>query len=326
MPINLKNFDYDKFISYPVIISDYTDVKFFVLDDLSRFYLIAIYLKVTPDKEVYLKRAFTSFGLLVSEVLDELDMNPLLTYNNPTTVGLNSNDKVLVRKKGDETQYFDIDNNLIYYSRKRVLPPVKKKYKDVSYHIPNQSFGILDLETYIGDDNISYVYAIGFYIEQENILRTFYINKEDFYSPNLVHNCFCELLKPKFMKKIFYVHNLGKFDSIFIIKNLTLYNERNKLKNPYYFEPVFRNNDFIKLVVKRVVEGKVRSVTLQDSYALLANSLYDLCNAYNVPIKKGIFPYSFVNKNTLFYIGVTPSINYYQGLNLNVYNTLVKQD
>lgn len=326
MPEEFSSFDYDKFLSYSLYNTDNTSGKFFIIENLSRFYIIAIYSFETQNKLV--KRAFNTFGLKVTEVFDEVIPNPLLSSLSDDDTNMQVSNTILVRKKPRETILFDTKNNIISYSRTLLLPPIKKYYKLFhSSYLPNQSFGTLDIETYTGEDNISYVYCLGFYIPQENLLKTFYINKEDLSSPNIVHTCFNELLKPKFMKKIFYVHNQGKFDSIFILKNLVLYNEENSLKNPYYFEAVFRNKEFLKIVVKRVIDGKIRHVTLHDSIAILDSSLDNLSKTYDLSVKKGFFPYDFVRKNTLFYKGVTPNITYYTDkLDLDVYNSLVKQD
>jgi hypothetical protein len=43
-----------------------------------------------------------------------------------------------------------------------------------------------------------------------------------------------------------------------------------------------------------------------DSY-----SLHNLCKEFKVNTIKGIFPHKFVSKDTLNYIGVTPSISFY---------------
>ena len=116
-------------------------------------------------------------------------------------------DNAFLRTIGNTTIKY-VNNNIIYIDSKinsKLVEPLKMDLaRDTNY-------GTFDIETFQGDDGVSYVYALGFYIHKENILKTFYI-KDDFYSPNLVHNCFTELLKPKFMKKIFYVYNLGKFD------------------------------------------------------------------------------------------------------------------
>lgn len=140
----------------------------------------------------------------------------------------------------------------------------KNLLKETEY-LPDLSFGTIDIETYNNeDDSEAYVYSVGCYIHQENVKSIFYINK-DFDSSKLVHTCFDKLLKSKYSKRKFYIHNLGGFDAFFIIKSLAEYNT-NVLEpsneNIYTFDNLNRDDSFLKLVVKRVINGKMRSITL----------------------------------------------------------------
>ena len=59
-----------------------------------------------------------------------------------------------------------------------------------------------------------------------------------------------------------------------------------------------------------------------DSFNLLNNSLDKLCKDFNVTLGKGIFPYNFVNKHNINYIGPTPDLKYY---NSNISPSLYKE-
>jgi hypothetical protein len=52
-------------------------------------------------------------------------------------------------------------------------------------------------------------------------------------------------------------------------------------------------------------------IVLLDSLLLVSGSLENLLNSFNCKIKKGYFPYSFVNKNNLFYTGDKPDKIFY---------------
>jgi hypothetical protein len=52
-------------------------------------------------------------------------------------------------------------------------------------------------------------------------------------------------------------------------------------------------------------------ITLLDSIQLIPGSLDSILKSFNCSIQKGYFPYSFVNKNNLFYIGDKPTKNYF---------------
>ena len=102
----------------------------------------------------------------------------------------------------------------------------------------------------------------------------------------------------KYNKYIFYVHNLGRYDIIFILKTLIK-------SEKYEFETTCRDN----LVLCLTIYDKTtrNSIKLVDSYNLLPHSLRKLGEAYGSETVKDIFPYKFVNKNTLFYSGSKPS-------------------
>jgi hypothetical protein len=78
------------------------------------------------------------------------------------------------------------------------------------------------------------------------------------------------------------------------------------------------------LTIKRKINNRSFSVTLQDSAAILPNSLRNLCKHYQVETQKGFFPYNFCTKNTLFYVGRTPNISYYNNIKQEDYKELYK--
>ena len=181
------------------------------------------------------------------------------------------------------------------------------------------------MEAYIDDNSLAKAYAIGFYSNKDEHCKTFYIER-DLNSVELIHKCINEMLKDKYKDITFYTHNLGRYDSTFIVKNLVLYNTKEGKENPYILEPVTRNSDIIKLVIKRKINGKIRRVKLQDSATFLTSNLRDLCDAYEVSNKKSYFPYDFCNSNTLFYKGITPEINYYNDITEKEYKLLYKDE
>ena len=93
----------------------------------------------------------------------------------------------------------------------------------------------------------------------------------------------------------FYVHNLGRFDSIFILKSLIL-------NKDFSLSPVWKDNCIISLTIK----WNDFKIILLDSLQLIPGSLDKILKSFNCDTQKGYFPYSFVNKNNLNYIGVKP--------------------
>ena len=114
---------------------------------------------------------------------------------------------------------------------------------------------------------------------------------------------------------------MSNFDIVFIYKVLK---EFNKLKNEEFYKMscIFRDNKILKLTIKVKTNNKHKKyikITLLDSFNILSNSLFNLAKDFKVKTQKGIFPYNFVNKNNLNYIGPTPDIKFYKNTTLENY-------
>jgi hypothetical protein len=104
-----------------------------------------------------------------------------------------------------------------------------------------------------------------------------------------------------------YVHNLGRFDGIFLIKELA--------KLDYKISALWNDNALLKFKVSDK-ESK-QSITILDSYNLLPQKLEKLLEKFNCSVQKGVFPHLFVNSNNLNYIGVKPEFKYYSYSNIS---------
>jgi DNA polymerase type B, organellar and viral len=194
--------------------------------------------------------------------------------------------------------------------------------------------GTLDLETLteIQQDGSIFarVFAIGFATSKktEMFYLTDYFDNTLEGSNQLVLKCIQEILQPEFNGYTFYVHNLGKFDAIFLQKIILDFNTQSIDKAKLFtFDPLYRNGKIIKLEIGKIINQKKVKIKLVDSLNILNNSLENLCNDFKVNSKKGIFPYSFVNKNNLNYVGDTPSIEFFnQSVKLELYNSFKKSD
>ena len=85
----------------------------------------------------------------------------------------------------------------------------------------------------------------------------------------------------------------------------------------YKLKTIYKGKKMLKLTVSRKLKSKTIKITFLDSYNILGSSLENLAKDFNINCLKGKFPYSFVNENTLEYIGPTPSINYFNNINYN---------
>ena len=115
-----------------------------------------------------------------------------------------------------------------------------------------------------------------------------------------------------------YAHNLGRFDSVFILKSLA--------KAGYEFNAKWQENDILS--VKIYDKERNLTIKLMDSIKLIPNSLEKILISYGCTINKGLFPHKFINKDNLNYIGPKPDIKYFledhkmNELKLMVYNDL----
>jgi hypothetical protein len=149
-------------------------------------------------------------------------------------------------------------------------------------------------------------------LEKSNI-NTFYLTD---LVPSLDSNlllilCIDSMLISKYHNYNFYIHNLGNYDVIYIYKILCEFN-LNKKSEYYKLKTVYRDDVTLRLSISiKSSSNKIIKINLIDSLNILNASLANLSEAFKVNTKKGIFPYKFVTKDKLNYIGETPGIEYY---------------
>lgn len=214
------------------------------------------------------------------------------------------------------------DNKVINLNAFKELPIIKYTAKAYKGSV-NPLIGSIDLEAFKDNDDHVKIYAIG-YVGLKEEPRTFYLN-ENFDSSSLLLQCFDEILTKKYDGYTFYTHNFGGYDSAFILKILK---EFNNVKGYDYYKlnPRYRDNRLLSLgiMVRKELSNRKQSeasvkkepgwikISIVDSYTLLSNNLYDLSISFGLKITKGHFPHSFVSRDTINYVGNTPSINYWE--------------
>jgi len=107
----------------------------------------------------------------------------------------------------------------------------------------------------------------------------------------------------KYNKSNVYIHNMAKFDIIFLLKYLV------KLGS---VSPIIHNDRIISIDFNFGKNNKYQ-IQFKDSYLLLLSSLRKLCKSFKVENSKSIFPHLFVNKNNLDYIGEVPDFKFFDG-------------
>jgi len=113
-----------------------------------------------------------------------------------------------------------------------------------------------------------------------------------------------------------YVHNLSRFDSIFLTK--ILYDN-------FKVKPIYKDSKILSLTVE-IIDGQKFKMVLKDSLLLLNSSLRSLGKDYNVQNLKGVFPYKFPNSMNLNYIGNKPDFSFYNDITIKEYEDIPKNE
>jgi len=123
-----------------------------------------------------------------------------------------------------------------------------------------------------------------------------------------------DCLKSIFIRKYngykVYIHNMANFDIIFLLKYIV------KVAT---LKPVIHNGRIISLTINYGNNNEYQ-IQFKDSYLLLLSSLMKLSKSFGVLNPKSLFPFNFVNKDNLNYIGDVPDIKYFIKLSQQNYN------
>jgi DNA polymerase type B, organellar and viral len=211
-----------------------------------------------------------------------------------------------------ENKFMRIINNKKYYFENgtQVLftNEIKTKFikKLKATKILKNNFITLDIETYI-KDSILIVYCISIFDGKSK--NSFFLN--DFKNPEeLIITALKSIMIRKYNKTNVYIHNMGKFDIIFLLKYLV---KLGKIK------PIIHNDRFISIKFNYGKNNEYQ-IEFRDSLLILLQSLAKLCKSFKVENSKSIFPYLFVNENNLDYIGQVPDFKYFDKISKNEYN------
>lgn len=253
-------------------------------------------------------------GIFIKEILDEIiSIQTIKTFNRT----INS---VQLTIKNQEIIFISINYKL------NNINSFTNKFKD-----RNTNIGVIDIESFRGNDGLAKVYALGFLTNLNDKPNLYYLSDyPELNSHGLILKCIDDILINKYNNFIFYAHNLANFDVIFIYNSLLKAN-LDKGFDYYKLRTTMRDNQIIRLDIKITIlsinnNKREIKVSLFDSYNLLKLSLDKLALEFNLKIKKGKFPYSFVKNNNLNYIGNLPDIHYFEDISINEYNQIKSTD
>jgi hypothetical protein len=205
--------------------------------------------------------------------------------------------------KLDKNKFIRILDNKKYYfeNNQQILFTKENKTKNISTLEKStkliNNFITLDIETYV-KDNILIPYCISIY-DGKTTSSFFITDFKD--SKDLILSALKSILIRKYNGYNVYIHNMAKFDIIFLLKHLVKLGE---------VKPIIHNDRiiFINLNFGKDLEYRLR---FKDSYLLLLASLAKLTKGFMVETLKSIFPFLFVNENNLNYIGEVPEFKYF---------------
>jgi len=113
-----------------------------------------------------------------------------------------------------------------FFNQNGTLFKTESSYNFLDYPVDNinsdldEKIGSIDFETF-GEEGIGIqnVYAAGWAINDFNKIKKFYYIDKDCNSLDVVKNLISDLANNKEINGFtFYAHNLGRFDSVFLIK------------------------------------------------------------------------------------------------------------
>ena len=212
------------------------------------------------------------------------------------------NENKFMRIVDNKKFYFENGEQILFQTEMKTKFIAKtQKTKDLV-----NNFITLDIETYI-DGNTLIPFLICFYDGK----KSYFFGLWDYENvEQMVLACLKSILIRKYKGYKVYVHNLAKFDIIFLLKYLV------KVAT---IQPVIHNGRIISVTVNFGKNSEYQ-IEFRDSYLILLKSLRELCGAFKVETIKSIFPFFFVNANNLNYIGKVPDYKYFIDISKNDYN------
>ncbi len=272
MPVIILNINYEDYLNYYLqhknkVVTDTKNsnlAKIIETDNLSSKDLIRIVYDLNT-------------GICISESVDII-----------------KNENVFIRKIDNITLTINNSTNeVIDLSRSIKIDNIKSSKYSPQY-MSNPNIGVLDVETFVNSQGESQVYNIGYSTlapprfrqsqGRPDDINYFYLtdNSVQLNSDMLIINCINSMLEFKFNKFYFYIHNMGKFDIVYLYKTLVDYNLQSN-KECYKLITMYKDNKMLRLVIKRKMSNnKYIKITFVDSYNILAGSLNTLTKDFNV--------------------------------------------
>lgn len=266
LPISMDPLDYGRIINENIL----DDVNIYIIQN-------EINQAITLNKfEKYNEVEFFKSGISLIKFKDEF-----------------INENKFIRIINNKKYYFE-DNKQILFKSEMKTKFIRKLNKSKTL---NNNFLTLDIETYI-KDNVLIPYLISIYDGKSSY--SFYLNDYNNHE-DMIISALKSILIRKYNSYNIYIHNMAKFDIIFLFKFLV------KVGN---VQPIIHNGRIISITINYGKNNEYQ-IHFKDSYLLLLSSLNKLTTNFGVENRKSIFPHLFVNESNLNYVGSVPNFKYF---------------
>jgi len=211
------------------------------------------------------------------------------------------NKSKFMRKIDNKNYFFENGSQILFTSE------IKTKFITKTNKSKNlvNNFITLDIETFVHENSLI-PYLICYY-DGKNIYSFGLWDYETV--EMMILECLKSILIRKYNGYKVYIHNMAKFDIIFLLKYIV------KIAT---LQPVIHNGRIISLMIN-FGKNNEYSIQFKDSYLLLLASLAKLSKAFGITNPKSLFPFHFVNKDNFNYIGKIPDIRYFNKISKNEY-------
>jgi len=252
---------------------------------------------------------------ITSKLVDGLYHNKVEVFNKGvlglTYEDIQKSEDSFIRKTDTRIYFYTLDkeNNQWLSHFNYDVKPTKYIEAIKKHHKQDSKFITMDIETLpmpsdsgAGFDLVPILISYFDGIET----KSFYISEYSDDVNSMFNACIDSLLNTKYIGYNIYLHNFSQFDSIYLFGHLYRYGKPNIIKNS--------NGNLISASVKTTtLDNPKESITLKfyDSLLLLNASLHKLSIAFDTDVKKGIFPFKFLDQANLDYEGLVPDIKYF---------------
>lgn len=191
-------------------------------------------------------------------------------------------------------------------SDKYTLFPNKIKNNDDLDKRRKQNIVGFDTETYLDEKNMCNVFCITMYgkIKSKIIKEKIYGSYED---------CINKFVK--FIESITVKINIKRSRPKEAIEDVYIYGFNNsRFDNLFIYESLYKSDDTVDILFTNnsIKTIKYHNVRIFDISLFYTGSLASVAEAFKLEITKGVYPYTFPNKNNLNYIGSVPDKKYFK--------------